>query len=47
MKNFIKLEDLTNFNKTLSQAIDLKQNITKYSSLGKGKTLGMLFFNYL
>jgi|TARA_B110000914_G_scaffold53374_1_gene46009 N-succinyl-L-ornithine transcarbamylase len=45
MKNFIKLEDLTNFNETLSQAIDLKKNITKYSALGKGKTLGMLFFN--
>ena len=45
MKNFIRLEDLTNFNETLSQAIDLKKNITKYSALGKGKTLGMLFFN--
>jgi N-succinyl-L-ornithine transcarbamylase len=45
MKNFIKLEDLTNFNETLSQAIDLKKNITKFSALGKGKTLGMLFFN--
>jgi N-succinyl-L-ornithine transcarbamylase len=45
MKNFIKLENLTNFNETLSQAIDLKKNITKYSSLGKEKILGMLFFN--
>ena len=45
MNHFIKLADLPDFNQTLSLAKDLKTNPSKLNSLGKGKTLGMLFFN--
>ena len=45
MKNFIKLDDLNDFNKTLSLAFEMKKNINSYSNIGKNKTLGMIFFN--
>lgn len=45
MKHFITLSDLPDFNQTLNLAMNLKKNPNKYNSLGKGKTLGLLFFN--
>ena len=45
MKNLIKLDDLNNFNKTLSLAFEMKKNINSYLNIGKNKTLGMIFFN--
>ncbi len=45
MKHFITLADLPDFKETLSSAIELKKDATKFDSIGKGKTLGMLFFN--
>tara|TARA_B100001057_G_scaffold477908_1_gene547744 strand:- start:2071 stop:3015 length:945 start_codon:yes stop_codon:yes gene_type:complete len=45
MKNFIKLKDLNDFNKTLSLAFEMKKNINSYSHIGNNKTLGMIFFN--
>ena len=45
MKHFITLSDLPNFDQTLDLAMDMKKNPTKSADLGKGKTLGLLFFN--
>lgn len=45
MKHFITLADLPDFNHTLDLAMDLKKNPTQSEGLGKGKTLGLLFFN--
>ena len=45
MNHFITLSDLPDFNQTLDLAMDLKKNSSKFNSLGKGKTLGLLFFN--
>ena len=45
MNHFITLADLPDFNQTLDLAMDLKKDPSKLNSLGKGKTLGLLFFN--
>lgn len=45
MKHFITLADLPDFHQTLDLALDLKKQPTKWDSLGKGKTLGLIFFN--
>ena len=45
MKHFISLMDLPNFDQTLDLAMDLKKSPTQSADLGKGKTLGLLFFN--
>ena len=45
MNDFITLSDLPDFKQTLDLAMDFKKNPYKLSSLGKGKTLGLLFFN--
>ena len=45
MKDFMCLEDLPNFKKSVSEAIALKNNSLKFNSLGQNKALGMLFFN--
>ena len=45
MKHFITLADLPNFEQTLDLAMNLKKNPTQSDDLGKGKTLGLLFFN--
>ena len=45
MKNFITLMDLPNFDQTLDLAMDLKKSPNQSADLGKGKTLGLLFFN--
>ena len=45
MNHFITLADLPNFNQTLNLAMDFKKYPSKLNTLGKGKTLGLLFFN--
>ena len=45
MNHFITLADLPDFNQTLDLAIDFKKDPSKLNTLGKGKTLGLLFFN--
>ncbi|UZH55596.1 N-acetylornithine carbamoyltransferase [Salinimicrobium tongyeongense] len=44
MKNYISLSDIENFEQTITEGLQLKNNNTA-ANLGKGKTLGMLFFN--
>ena len=45
MKHFITLADLPDFHQTLDLAMELKNKPTKWDAMGKGKTLGLLFFN--
>lgn len=45
MNDFITLSDLPDFKQTLDLAMDFKKNPYELNSLGKGKTLGLLFFN--
>ena len=45
MNHFITLADLPDFNQTLELAMDFKKDPGKLNNLGKGKTLGLLFFN--
>ena len=45
MNHFITLADLPDFNQTLELAMDFKKDPSKLNTLGKGKTLGLLFFN--
>src|SRR5690606_33003371 len=44
MKNYIQLSDITDLPALLEEAADLKKE-NKSAELGRGKTLGMLFFN--
>ena len=44
MKNYISLSDIEHFEQTIAEGLQLKKN-NSAASLGKGKTLGMLFFN--
>ena len=45
MNHFITLADLPNFNQPLDLAMDFKKDPCRLNTLGKGKTLGLLFFN--
>ena len=45
MKHFINIADLPDFHQTLDLAMELKNQPTKWDAMGKGKTLGLLFFN--
>ena len=45
MKQFLDLEDIPNIEKIINEAISLKQNPFAFESLGKHKTIGLLFFN--
>ena len=45
MKDFICIEDLPDFKKSVSEAIDLKNDPLKFNFLGRIKSLAMLFFN--
>ena len=45
MKDFICIEDLPDFKKSVSEAIDLKNDPLKFNFLGRNKSLAMLFFN--
>jgi N-succinyl-L-ornithine transcarbamylase len=44
MKNYISLSDIENLDLAIAEGLQLKNNNTA-ANLGKGKTLGMLFFN--
>jgi N-succinyl-L-ornithine transcarbamylase len=45
MTNFIKITDVGNLNKTVSEALSLKARPYQFEKLGQHKTLGLLFFN--
>ena len=45
MRNFTSVDDVTNINKLIQQAIELKQNPYAYNTLGKHKTIGLVFLN--
>jgi len=45
MINFIKIADVVNLKKIVSEAILLKENPCENQQLGTNKTLGLLFFN--
>ena len=45
MKKYTAIADIPNLSETIKDAILLKMNPFEYSSLGKNKTLVMLFFN--
>jgi N-succinyl-L-ornithine transcarbamylase len=45
MKQFLTINDLSNFKAAIEEAIILKKNPYNHEKLGKNKTLGMLFFN--
>ncbi len=45
MKHFFSIQDVDNLSAAVAEAIDLKKNIANFSTLGKGKTIGLIFFN--
>ena len=45
MKTFLNVEDLGNLNDALREALEIKNDRFKYDTLGKHKTLLMVFFN--
>ncbi|MFI2742466.1 N-acetylornithine carbamoyltransferase [Zhouia sp. PK063] len=45
MKQFLDIEDLPDIGKTIQEAIALKKDPFAYETLGKHKTIGLLFFN--
>ena len=45
MKNFININDIKDYNKSVDDCISLKKSPYELNSLGKNKTLGLLFFN--
>ncbi|RBW62339.1 acetylornithine carbamoyltransferase [Tenacibaculum sp. E3R01] len=45
MKKYTSLNDINNLQETINKAILLKKDPFKFSSIGKNKTLVMLFFN--
>lgn len=45
MRNFTGIDDVTDINKLIQQAIELKQNTYAYHTLGKHKTIGLVFLN--
>lgn len=45
MKHYTDINDLKDLNVAVESVIDLKKNPAAHSELGKGKTIGLLFFN--
>ena len=45
MQHYISIADLDNLQKTVQEAIELKENELQYKALGEGKTICLLFFN--
>lgn len=45
MKHFLTINDLTNLDLAVAEAIALKKDPYKFNNIGENKTLGMLFFN--
>lgn len=45
MKNYLSIKDIDSLPDWVAEARDLKKNPRQFNSLGKGKTIGLLFFN--
>ena len=45
MKHFFSIADVPDLKGIVAEAIELKKTIGNFSSLGKGKTIGLIFFN--
>ncbi len=45
MRHYTNINDLDNLQETVKEAIELKKNELQFESLGKGKTICLLFFN--
>jgi N-succinyl-L-ornithine transcarbamylase len=45
MKKFTEVQDVTNLNELVNEALHLKQNPYQYKHLGENKTLGLIFLN--
>ncbi|MFH6603481.1 acetylornithine carbamoyltransferase [Maribacter algicola] len=45
MRNYLSISDIDSLPDWVAAARDLKKNPRKFDSLGKGKTIGLLFFN--
>ncbi len=45
MKHFTTIHDVIDVKALLKEAIELKKNISSYTSTGKGKTIGLIFLN--
>jgi len=45
MKNFTSVNDVPNIEKLVQDALTSKANLLEMNDLGKGKTMGLLFFN--
>lgn len=45
MQHFFSVKDAGNLSAAVAEAIELKKNIANFSTLGKGKTIGLIFFN--
>ena len=45
MKQYLTLNDLSNFDAQVQLAQDIKANPYQFEQVGKRKTLGLLFFN--
>lgn len=45
MRNYLSIKDIDSLSDWVSEARDLKKNPRQFDSLGKGKTIGLLFFN--
>ena len=44
MKNFISIDDISDFNSLIDESISIKKNPFKYSHLGEKKAIGLIFF---
>ena len=45
MKHFFSIADVSDLKGIVAEAIELKKTIGNFSNLGKGKTIGLIFFN--
>jgi len=45
MKNFISVNDVDNLDKWIDDALHVKKDLYAFSSLGKNKTIGLIFMN--
>ena len=45
MKNYLSIQDISDLNQWVKEAIELKKQPLSYNDLGKDKTIGLLFFN--
>ncbi|MCY4562630.1 MAG: N-acetylornithine carbamoyltransferase [Flavobacteriaceae bacterium] len=45
MKKFLSISDIPDLDKAIKNALELKEDSMKFSTLGKGKNLVMVFFN--